>query len=351
MVVTSEVRNGIGWLKINRPKVLNAINAEVVELLTNALEDWQDDANVLFVCLSGAGEKGFCAGGDMRKFYDLGTEEVIPYAEQFFSTEYRLDALIHNYSKPIIAYMNGIVMGGGVGLSVGASHRIVTEKTKWAMPEMNIGFFPDVGASFFLNQMPGYTGHYLALTAKVIKVNDAIYSGVADYAIESREWETIEEKLLSQTWSQASINKDLDAFFDSNANRPAQVSELKVNQDDINRHFQYDTVEKIVASLQSEAANGDEWSTLTLRTLLAKSPTSLKVTLQQLINGADKSLNECLAMEKNMAIHFMNTPDFYEGVRAVLVDKDGLPKWHPDKLEALTHSDIEHYFTTPSKDI
>jgi len=202
MVVTSEVKNGIGWLKINRPKVLNAINTEVVELLTNALEEWQDDANVLFVCLSGAGEKGFCAGGDMRKFYDLEAEEVIPYAEQFFSTEYRLDALIHDYSKPIIAYMNGIVMGGGVGLSVGASHRIVTEKTKWAMPEMNIGFFPDVGASFFLNQMPRYTGRHLALTAKVIKANDVIYSGSADYTIDSSVWETIEEKLLTQKWSQ-----------------------------------------------------------------------------------------------------------------------------------------------------
>lgn len=339
MVVTSEVKNGIGWLTINRPKVLNAINTEVVELLTNALEDWQDDANVLFVCLSGAGEKGFCAGGDMRKFHDLEAEEIMPYAERFFSTEYRLDALIHNYSKPIVAYMNGIVMGGGVGLSVGASHRIVTEKTKWAMPEMNIGFFPDVGASFFLNQMPEYIGRYLALNAKVIKANDTIYSGVADYAIESREWETVREKLLSQTWSQASIHQDLDAFFDSYSTIPIDIAELKVNQ------------EEIIASLESEAANGDEWSTLTLNTLLTKSPTSLKVTLQQLINGTDKSLNECLAMEKNMAIHFMATPDFYEGVRAVLVDKDGLPKWHPDKLGALTHSDIERYFTTLSKDI
>lgn len=351
MVVTSEVKNGMGWLKINRPKVLNAINAEVVELLTNALEEWQDDANVLFVCLFGAGEKGFCAGGDMRKFYDLEAEEVIPYAERFFSTEYRLDALIHDYSKPIIAYMNGIVMGGGVGLSVGASHRIVTEKTKWAMPEMNIGFFPDVGASFFLNQMPRYTGRYLALTAKVIKANDVIYSGSADYTIDSSEWETIEEKLLTQKWSQNSINKDLDAFFESNSTKSADITELKANQDDINRHFQYDTIEEIVASLESEAANGNEWAALTLKTILAKSPTSLKVTLQQLINGEDKSLSECLEMEKDMAIHFMDTPDFYEGVRAVLVDKDGSPNWHPNKLEALTESDIERYFTVLIKDI
>ncbi len=344
MVVTSEVKNGIGWLTINRPKVLNAINAEVVEHLTNALEDWQDDADILFVCLSGAGEKGFCAGGDMRKFYDLAAEDVAPYAEQFFATEYRLDALIHNYAKPIVAYMNGIVMGGGVGLSVGASHRIVTETTKWAMPEMNIGFFPDVGASFFLNQMPEYIGRYLALTAKVIKANDAIYSGVADYAINSCEWQIIKEKLLTQTWSQPSIHQNLDAFFDSHSTISVEISELQTHQEQITHHFQYDTIEEIVASLESKAANGDEWSTLTLKTLLAKSPTSLKVTLQQLIKGADKSLSECLAMEKNMAIHFMNNPDFYEGVRAVLVDKDGSPKWHPDQLAALTKADIEHYF-------
>lgn len=349
MVVVSEVKNGIGWLKIDRPKVLNAINTEVVELLTNALEEWQDDANVLFVCLSGAGEKGLCAGGDMRKFYDLEAEEVIPYAEHFFSTEYRLDALIHNYPKPIIAYMNGIVMGGGVGLSVGASHRIVTEKTKWSMPEMNIGFFPDVGASFFLNQMPVCIGRYLALTAKVIRADDTMYIGVADSHIESNEWETIKEKLLTQTWSQASIHQDLDTFFDSNSTRPIDTTELEANQEPINHHFQYDTIEEIVASLENEAVDGNEWAALTLESILSKSPTSLKVTLQQLITGKDKSLTECLAMEKDMAIHFMDTPDFYEGVRAVLVDKDSSPKWHPNKLEALTESDIEYYFSTPSK--
>lgn len=349
MVVTSEVKNGIGWLKINRPEVLNAINTEVVELLTNALEKWEKDSNVVFVCLYGEGQKGFCAGGDMRKFYDLKAEDVISYAEKFFSTEYRLDALMHNYSKPILAYMNGIVMGGGVGLSVGASHRIVTEKTKWAMPEMNIGFFPDVGASFFLNQLPGYIGRYLALTAKVIKANDAIYIGTADYYIESSEWETIQEKLLTKDWSSASILKDLGELISTNGISSSDFSELRVNQELINHHFQYDTVEEIVESLRSYSINGNEWATQELNNILSKSPTSLKVTLQQLINGKDKSLNECLEMEKDMAIHFMDTADFYEGIRAVLVDKDGSPKWAPSELEYLTESDIEHYFSTPVK--
>ncbi|AMN67497.1 enoyl-CoA hydratase/isomerase family protein [Psychrobacter sp. P11G5] len=349
MVVTSEVKNGIGWLKINRPEVLNAINTEVVELLTNALEKWEKDSNVVFVCLYGEGQKGFCAGGDMRKFYDLEAEDIIPYAEKFFSTEYCLDALIHNYSKPILAYMNGIVMGGGVGLSVGASHRIVTEKTKWAMPEMNIGFFPDVGASFFLNQLPGYIGRYLALTAKVIKAIDTIYIGTADYYIESNEWETLQTRLLTKDWSSASVHKDLDELLTATGTTSSDVSELKVNQELINHHFQYNTVEKIVESLRSESINGNEWATQELNNILSKSPTSLKVTLQQLIHGKDKSLNECLEMEKDMAIHFMDTADFYEGIRAVLVDKDGSPKWAPSELEDLTESDIEHYFLTPVK--
>lgn len=349
MVVITEIKNGIGWLIINRAEVLNAVNLEVVELMIKALEEWQNDANVLAVCLSGAGEKGFCAGGDMRKFYDLKADEVVPYAEDFFSIEYRLDALIHNYSKPIIAYMSGIIMGGGVGLSVGASHRVVTEKTKWAMPEMNIGFFPDVGASFFLNQLPGFIGRYLALTAKVIRANDAIYIGVADYYIESSQWDTIQQELLTRSWSSASINEDLNDLLVANSTSSIDSSELETNLDYINQHFQHNTVEEIVESLGNEANKGYEWSAQTLKTMQSKSPTSLKVTLQQLMNGKNKTLNECLAMEKNMAIHFMDTPDFYEGIRAVLVDKDGSPKWAPSELEAVTDSDIEKYFSKISR--
>lgn len=349
MVVMTEVKNGIGWIKINRPKVLNSINLEVVALMTEALEKWKNDSNIMFVCIYGEGEKGLCAGGDMRKFYDLKDEDVVSYAEDFFATEYHLDALIHHYAKPIVVYMNGIVMGGGVGLSVGASHRIVTEKTKWAMPEMNIGFFPDVGASFFLNQLPGYVGRYLALTARVIKANDTIYIGAADYYIKSSEWENIQDKLLEKNWSAESIHQELDGLIKSCCTSLSDVSQLEHTLEDINRHFQYETVEGIVESLQSEVLKGNEWAAQEVNTILSKSPTSLKVTLQQLINGQGRSLSECLDMEKNMAIHFMNSADFYEGVRAVLVDKDGSPKWVPSKLEALDHSDIEQYFSKPVK--
>ncbi|WP_186668449.1 enoyl-CoA hydratase/isomerase family protein [Sporosarcina sp. BP05] len=345
MVVIAEVKNGIGWIKLNRPKVLNSINLEVVEIITNVLEKWRNDDGVIFICLYGEGEKGFCAGGDMRKFYDLRNEDIVSYAEKFFSAEYQLDALIHQYSKPVVAYLNGIVMGGGVGLSIGATHRIVTEKTKWAMPEMNIGFFPDVGASYFLNQLPGHTGRYLALTAQVIKANDTIYVGAADYYMESSNWQTIQMKLLEKNWSYDSIQQELDEFIQSNCTTLQSISQLSIVQEDIDRHFKYGTIEEIVKSLQNEASEGNEWAAQAVNTLLSKSPTSLKVTLQQLINGKGLSLNECLQMEKKMAIHFMETADFYEGIRAVLVDKDHSPKWFPETLETVTDTDIERYFS------
>lgn len=345
MVVVTEVKNGIGWIKLNRPQVLNSINIEVVELITNALENWGNREDVIFICLYGEGEKGFCAGGDMRKFYDLKNSDVVTYAENFFSTEYKLDAFIHHYPKPIVAYMNGVVMGGGVGLSMGATHRIVTEKTKWAMPEMNIGFFPDVGASYFLNQLPGYTGRYLALTAKVVQASDTIYMGAADYYMESGKWETIQIKMQEKHWSSESIQQELQKFFQSHCTTLPSISQLSIEQEAIDCHFQYETVEEIVKSLQNEASLGNEWAAQTVHTLLSKSPTSLKVTLQQLIYGKDKSLNECLEMEKSMAIHFMKSADFYEGIRAVLVDKDRSPKWQPESLEAVSNSDIEAYFS------
>lgn len=187
-------------------------------------------------------------------------------------------------------------------------------------------------------------GPYLALTAKVIKASDAIYIGVADYYIESSNWDAIQQELLTRAWSSAYIHEDLNVLLTSNTTSPLETAELELNQEYIDHHFQHNTVEKIVESLGNKATQGNEWATKTLNTISSKSPTSLKVTLQQLIKGKNKSLNECLEMEKNMAIRFMDNPDFYEGIRAVLVDKDGSPEWVPSKLEALTDSDIEQYF-------
>lgn len=333
----------VGFIKINRPDVLNSIHLHAVEQIKQALDKWKEDDDVAFVCLYGEGEKAFCAGGDMKHFYELERSDVHDYAKQFFTNEYELDYTIHTYPKPVVAYMNGIVMGGGVGLSIGATHRIVNEKTKWAMPEMNIGFFPDVGASYFLNQLPGYSGRYLALTASVIGAADALYAGVADYYIDSGDWESLKEAFVNEKWSRASVHEELDRLLKSYHRTKEEPARLKQHQAKIDAHFQYETVEAIVASL--EGAKDDKWAEETLRTILTKSPTSLKVTLQQLIKGKEMSLKECLAMEKNLALHFMNSHDFYEGIRAVLVDKDRSPKWKPDRFEDVTASDVERFFT------
>ena len=283
--------------------------------------------------MSGEGGKGFCAGGDMRSLYDLRESHVTETARTFFSTEYQLDLLIHSYPKPILVYMDGIVMGGGVGLAAGASHRIVTEKTKWAMPEMNIGFFPDVGASFFLNKMPGCTGRYLALTSEMIKAADVIYAGAADYIIDSNDWENIKSDILLANWDNKLTGKELTILIEKyNRSTHQSSSPIAEYQEKINQHFSFDSVEDILSSLHNAASNGDQWSAETEKILLSKSPLSLKVTLSQLQYGKNKSLADCFRMEFDLSMNFMKNPDFYEGVRAVLVDKDRTPNWKRPNL-------------------
>jgi len=282
----------------------------------------------------------------MRKFYDLGEGKVEEYADEFFTKEYQLDYEIHQYPKPIIVYMNGIVMGGGVGLAVGASHRIVTEKTKWAMPEMNIGFFPDVGGSYFLNQLPGHTGLYLSLTAQTIYASDVLYAGVADYYLESKDWLALKGSIREKVWTEDLVASEFDNLLKQHCTTSTESSTmLKEVQEKIDVHFNYDTIEEIVASLKGEALQGDKWAEQTMNTILSKSPTSLKVTLQQLIEGKNKTLQECLEMEKNMAMNFMKCPDFYEGIRAVLVDKDRSPNWNPKALADVKKDDVNEFFS------
>lgn len=339
-----EVKNGVGWIKINRPNVLNSLNIEVVETIYKALEEWRKDKEVSLICMYGDGEKGLCAGGDMRKLYDLRENGVEEYAHEFFTKEYRLDYEIHQYPKPIIVYMNGIVMGGGVGLSVGATHRIVTEKTKWAMPEMNIGFFPDVGASYFLNQMLGHMGSYLALTAKILQASDVLYTGVADYYLEEKNWPELKRNISERTWSHPVGRIEVENLITQYCSSTILPSQLKLQQEKVDLHFKYETLEEIISSLKESSNQGDEWAEKTMNDLLSKSPTSLKVTLRQLLEGKNKALHECLEMEKNIALNFMKGPDFYEGIRAVLVDKDRSPNWDPKVLENVTEEVVNRFF-------
>ncbi|MFE0505243.1 enoyl-CoA hydratase/isomerase family protein [Peribacillus butanolivorans] len=342
--ILCNIDRGVGWLKLNRPQALNALTAEMVESLKTTLDTWRADPKVSLICISGEGTKGLCAGGDMRFFYNQRNANVEEHARRFFTTEYRMDLMIHQYPKPILVYMNGIVMGGGVGLSVGASERIVTEKTKWAMPEMNIGFFPDVGASYFLNKMPGHVGRYLALTGATIQPADVIYVGAASRYMESTRWEEFIYEIQNKNWNLDDARKQICELLDSFCSHLVEESPLYALQLKIDKHFVYETLEEIVASLGMAADSGDDWASKTKSTIQSKSPTSLKVTLSQLQKGNNQSLTSCFNMELKLSMNFMKNHDFYEGVRSVLVEKDRKPHWRPNSLADVSKGDIERHF-------
>ena len=357
--VLYHVNKGVGWIKLNRPHALNALSFEMIETLYEVLQQWKTDDRVAIVYIEGEGEKAFCAGGDVRSLYDLRDSNVEEFALKFFSTEYRMNMTMHCYPKPILAYMNGIVMGGGVGVSMGATHRIITERTKWAMPEMNIGLYPDVGGSYFLTKMPGYIGRYLALTSATIGPADVLYAGAADYYINSTEWGDIRGAIEEMTWTQDSAKLQLNVLLTvsqqviSGKNSQSgglNKSSLASIEEKITKHFAFERMEEIISKLEESVEKEDAWAKETLDILLEKSPTSLKVTLEQLIRGERKNLFDCFMMELDMSMNFMKRHDFYEGVRAVLVDKDRVPKWKPNALTEVEDEDVVAFFNYPWED-
>lgn len=342
--VLFDIQQGIGWITLNRPKVLNSLNTDMVKSIKEQLEKWKDNTDVAMICVVGAGEKGLCAGGDIRDLYDHRSSNMEDHAEQFFATEYMMDYAFSNFPKPVLVYMDGVVMGGGVGISVGASHRIVTEKTKWAMPEMNIGFFPDVGSSYFLNRLPGAIGKYLALTSSVITTSDVMELGYGDYYISQEDWPKLKQALGDRQWTVDQANQELHELIATFARTNEEPSALLEKKDKIDKHFSFDTVEAIVKSLEQASEREDDWEHKTKETLLSKSPTSLKVTLEQQQRGKDLTYAASLRMELDVAMNFMNHGDFYEGVRSVLVDKDKSPKWSPASLEEVPDESVEAFF-------
>ncbi len=338
------VENGIGWIVLDRPEKHNALSPEMIASLHDLFQLWKNKDDLFLICMEGAGDKAFCAGGDVKHLYDIRHGNLEDVAIDFFGTEYRLNMTMHTYDKPIITFMNGIVMGGGVGLGISGSHRIVTEKTKWAMPEMNIGLYPDVGGSYFLNQMPGEIGKYLALTSNAVRGADALYSGAADYMIDHASWATLKEALLDISWKDVPVGKKLDAVIESFSNQRSSGSILGEYRKKIDFHFSKSSMEEIVQSLESESKKGDQWCTQVLKALERMSPTSLKVTLEQLKRGKALNINECFEMELAMSMNFMQGHDFFEGVRAVLIDKDRKASWRPKTLSEVRPRLVDQYF-------
>jgi len=339
--VLFEKRGRAGIITLNRPKALNALTLAMVDAMHPQLEAWRTDNDVELVVVKGAGERAFCAGGDIRALHDSGKAGT-PYVIDFYAHEYRLNTLIKRYPKPYIALINGIVMGGGVGVSVHGAARVCGEGTMFAMPETGIGLFPDVGGTFFLPRLGGELGMYLGLTGSRLDVVDAKYAGVATHVVPAAQHEELIKALAE---GDHTYERTLARF----AVAPDNKSKLEGLREWIDGHFVHDSVEAIFASLESGTSL---FATETLKSLKTKSPTSLKVTYRQIREGRRMGFEDCMRLEFRLTNRFMRGHDFYEGVRAVIVEKDNAPKWSPPSLSGVGASDVDAYFAPlPSGDL
>ncbi len=333
------VEGRVGRLTLNRPKALNALTEEMCRLMTRALLAWKDDPAVAAVMLDHAGPRGFCAGGDIRMIAESGARGA-EEAKQFFLTEYRLNHLLFVYPKPVIACMDGIVMGGGVGISDPARIRIATERTVYAMPETGIGLFPDVGGGWFLPRMPGQSGIWLALTGARLKAAECLRLGIATHHVPSDKLEALKAEIID----------DADGVFGIPELFATHAGHARVddNMAIIDKIFAFDSMEEIVEALRRD---GSDWSRKELATLMTKSPQSMKVSLRQMRLGAGMaSFADEMAMEYRMGGRAVQTHDFQEGVRAVIVDKDNAPQWSPATLEDVSDATVEAFFAPLAAD-
>jgi len=334
--VLFEQRGAIGLITLNRPKALNALTLAMCLAMRDQLKAWAVDPTVTAVVARGAGEKAFCAGGDIRFLHDSG-KAGDGGALQFWADEYRLNTLIKRYPKPYVALVDGIVMGGGVGVSAHGSHWVATEKTLFAMPETGIGLFPDVGGTYFLPRLPGKVGIYLGLTGARLKAADCLHAGIASHFVPSAALDGLVERLAA--------GEAVDAALAAVATDvgPAPID---VHRAAIDRLFAGDTVEAILAALDADGADFAKAQAATLRT---KSPTSMKLTLRQLQEGAHLEFEDCMRLEYRLTQAIVTGHDFYEGVRAVIIDKDQAPKWQPAALEEVTLAIVDAAFATPPR--
>lgn len=346
--VLAEVRNRIGHLTLNRPQGLNALNLDMVRLLQRQLSAWADDGQILAVVLRGAGEKAFCAGGDIRALYDsyqAGDDQW----QRFFEEEYALDQYIHAYPKPFLALVDGFVLGGGMGLMQGAALRVITERTRMGMPETAIGYFPDVGSSHFLSRLSGELGTYLGVTGNQIRAADALYAGLADWCLPSEQLAEFDRCLDNLSWN-TPARETLRTLLATLASRTLPGAELKALHPAIEQHFAQDSIAAIRASLQGETREAFRaWAEDTLKVLDSRSPLALCVTLELLRRGRQLSLAECFAQELHLDRQWFAAGDFIEGVRALIVDKDKNPRWNPPHLEAVDPAQVQRLFARASR--
>jgi enoyl-CoA hydratase len=331
--VLCRIEGKVGRITLNRPQAIHALTTNMCRLMTDALLKWRDDPNVELVLLDHSGERGFCAGGDIRMLAESGAGDG-RLAREFFFTEYRLNHLLFNYAKPRVAIMDGITMGGGVGLSRPCRFRVATERTTFAMPETGIGLFPDVGGGWYLSRMPDHLGLWLALTGARIKAADCEILQLATDFVESAKVPDLKAAILAEPHRTEAILTE----FEGDAGRPA----LAQHQDEISRLFAGDSVEAILDNL--EKADTD-WAREQLRLLSTKSPQTMKVAFRQLQLGAKaKDFAENMAMEYRIGARVVQRHDFLEGVRALIVEKDNAPKWSEARPHDVSNATLDAIF-------
>jgi len=327
-----------GIIRLNRPKAINAVTLEMFRDVDRALDRFEADPEVGLILLEGAGERGLCAGGDIRALYESSKVHG-DLGKILWREEYILNARIASFRKPYVAFMDGIVMGGGVGLSAHGRHRVVTERTRLAMPEVGLGFFPDVGGTWLLSRAPGEIGTYFGLTGQTMNGPDAIHARFADAVVPSSQLGALRESLvkLRAGVTPAEVKNAIDSFATGETAGP-----VAANQAQIDRWFAHDRMADIIAALQRD---GSELAQSTLKTLNEKSPRGLVVALKllRLARGA-RSLQECLVREYRAALEVFASADFREGVRAAVIDKDRNPRWSPSRIEDVTPEMIAPYF-------
>ncbi len=332
--VLLETRGPIGVVTLNRPKALHALSLGMIRSLHPKLEAWAKSPDVKAVVIRASEGKAFCAGGDVRAV----AESADPRA--FFQEEYALNHLIHHFEKPFIALVDGICMGGGLGLSIHGSHRVVTERLLLAMPETGIGLFPDVGGGWFLPRFPGETGTWMGLTGARCGAADAMWLGYATHFVPHERMDDAWDRLVRADWSAGTAHDVADAVLSSASSDPGPAPTAALRKA-IDRCFAGDTVEDILAALEAE---GTEWASQTRSTLAGKCPFSLAVTLRQLRLGRSLGYDEMREVELRLALALTARPDFREGIRAVLVDKDNRPAWKPATLSEVRDEDVEACF-------
>jgi len=331
--VIIQMEGKAGRIRLNRPKAIHALNTGMCRAMLDALAAWRDDPAIEIVLIDHAEGRGFCAGGDIRMIAESGAGDG-QEARDFFRTEYQLNHALFTCAKPVVAFMDGITMGGGVGISQPARYRVATENTRFAMPETGIGLFPDVGGGWYLSRLPGRMGEYLALTGHRLDGAECLALGLASHYLPAEALEDAKVRILADPASAEAILAELSTT--------APEPRIAAHRADIDRLFAADTVEGVFAALE---ADGGEWAAAQLATLRTKSPQSMKVSLRLVLEGrARASFAEEMAQEFAIGSRVAQSHDFIEGVRALIVDKDNAPQWNPATLEGVSDESIDQIF-------